>query len=170
MNEDMYNVGQIINTHGIGGEVRVFRITDFDDRFDIGKTLYIEKNDELIPLTIDGHRKHKQYDLLHFKGYHTIEDVEPFKGAYLKIKGDQLLKLPEDEYYYHEIIGCIVITTSGENVGKIDHILSPGANDVWVVKQNDGKEILIPYIKDIVTQVNVEEKKVMIEPMEGLLE
>ena len=170
MTERLYNVGKIINTHGIDGEVRVFRISDFDDRFAIGKTLYVENNNQLIPLIIEGHRKHKQYELLHFKNYDRIEDVEPFKGTYLKIKEDQLTNLQEGEYYYHEIIGCQVFTTDGAELGKVDHILSPGANDVWVIKQEHGKELLIPYIKDIVKKVDIDDKKVIIEPMEGLLE
>lgn len=170
MSDSLYDVGKIINTHGICGEVRVIRITDFDDRFDVGNTLYVEYNNDLIPLTIEGHRKHKQYDLLHFQGYDRIEDVERFKNTYLKINEEQLTELNEGEFYYHEIIGCEMVTTNGKLVGNIDHILSPGANDVWVVKQDDGKELLIPYIKDIVKQVNVEEKKVIIEPMEGLLD
>src|SRR5690625_913834 len=119
MCDQLYNVGKIVNTHGIRGEVRVFRITDFDDRFTIGNTLYVpKKNHDLIPLTIDGHRKHKQYDLLHFQDHDTIEDVEFLKGLYLKIKEEQLMELQENEFYYHEIIGCEMFTTNGEQVGK----------------------------------------------------
>ncbi|MGM8364161.1 ribosome maturation factor RimM [Virgibacillus sp. W0181] len=167
----MFKVGKIVNTHGIKGEVKVKRITDFEERFAAGETVYILKEDgQTFPLTIDTHRTHKQFDLLQFKGLYNINDVEQFKGLYLNVKADQLNELGKNEYYYHEIIGCQVMTTSGDRLGEIDSILSPGANDVWVVKGEDGKEMLIPYIEDVVKHVDVDNKKVTIELMEGLLE
>lgn len=170
MQEPMYKVGKIVNTHGIKGEVRVFRMTDIEDRFKVGNKLYIDLKGQTKSLIIDRHRKHKEYDLLHFEGLNHIEDVEPFKNKYLKITKNQLATLDEGQFYFHEIIGCEVWTTTDEKIGIIDHILSPGANDVFVAKQNDGKEVLIPHIKDVVKRVCVEQKIVIIEPMEGLLE
>lgn len=167
----MFDVGKIVNTHGVRGEVKVKRITDFEDRFAVGSMLYITLEDQnSLELEIDGHRQHQQFDLLHFKGYDNINDVELFKGAYLKIKEEQLTPLAEGEYYYHEIIGCEMYTTSGEKIGEITSILSPGANDVWVIERPNGKEALIPFIKDVVKDVNVGSKKVTIELMEGLLD
>jgi 16S rRNA processing protein RimM len=95
--------------------------------------------------------------------------VEKFRDGILKVPESQLGSLDEGEFYYHEIIGCLVATTKGEEIGKISEILSPGANDVWVVKGKGGKEILIPYINDVVKKVDVSEKVILIEPMEGLL-
>lgn len=168
--EQMYNVGKIVNTHGVRGEVKVKRITDFAERFAIGETLYVMENGDFLPLVIDGHRVHKGFDLIHFERYDNINDVEHFKGAYLTISEEQLTELEEDAYYYHEIIGCDVYTHSGEKVGTIKEILAPGANDVWVVQKANGKEVLIPYIEDVVKAVDTDEKKVVIEPMEGLLD
>ncbi|GAA0445322.1 ribosome maturation factor RimM [Lentibacillus halophilus] len=167
----MLNVGKIINTHGVQGEVKVQRITDFDDRFDIGNQLVLvnEDSQELV-LTIDGHRIHKGFDLIHFKGYDTINDVEWFKGKHLQISENQLTELDENEYYYHEIIGCSAYLTDGSYLGSIKEILSPGANDVWVVKREQGKDVLVPYIENIVQEVDVAAQKVVIEPMEGLLD
>ncbi|UOQ85553.1 ribosome maturation factor RimM [Gracilibacillus salinarum] len=164
-------VGKIVNTHGIRGEVRVIRITDFEERFEAGTTLYIKSkaSDTLTPVTIDGHRVHKNFDLLHFQGYENINDVEKFKDSTLLIRTEQLTELEENEFYYHEIIGCEVETVSGEVLGKVSEILSPGANDVWVVKQK-GKEYLIPYIEDIVKEVDIDKQRIIIEPMEGLLD
>ncbi|MBP2256175.1 ribosome maturation factor RimM [Virgibacillus alimentarius] len=168
---NMFSVGKIINTHGIQGEVKVKRISDFDERFNVGETLYaVEENENPIPLVIDGHRNHKGFELMHFKGYDSINDVAPFKGMYLKITEKQLTELEEGEYYYHEIIGNTVFTDTGEKIGEISEILSPGANDVWVVKQEIGKDILIPYIDDVVIEVDVPAKKVIIKPMEGLFD
>ncbi|TFJ94643.1 ribosome maturation factor RimM [Lentibacillus salicampi] len=168
---DMFNVGKIVNTHGVKGEVKVKRMTDFDDRFESGNTLFLEKgNGELPALEIDGHRIHKGFDLVHFEGYDNINDVEYFKGFYLKIGEDQLTELEENAYYYHEIIGSSAYLTSGEKLGIIKEIWSPGANDVWVVKREKGNDVLVPYIADVVTEVDVSARKVVIEPMEGLLD
>ncbi|WP_368654793.1 ribosome maturation factor RimM [Ornithinibacillus sp. 4-3] len=172
MGEKMFKVGKIINTHGIRGDVKVLRITDFEERFEVGSTLYLvdAKEQESIPLEIETHRVHKGFDLLRFKGYGNINEVEVFKGSFLKIKESQLTELPDGEYYYHEIISCEVYTVDGERLGKITEVLAPGANDVWVVKRSKGKDALIPYIPQIVKQVDISEKKVIIEPMEGLLD
>lgn len=171
MEAKMFNIGKIVNTHGIRGEVKVYRISDFEERFRPGESVFIVKDTgEKVKLVIDQHRLHKGFDLLHFDGYNNINDVESLKGSYLKIEESQLTELEENEYYYHEIIGCDVVTTDGEHLGMVKEILSPGANDVWVVKRNKGKEVLIPYIEDVVKEINIDEHKITIEPMEGLLE
>jgi 16S rRNA processing protein RimM len=168
-----FNVGKIVNTHGIRGEVRVISRTDFaNERYKIGNTLYIfmENANAPIEVKVASHRVHKSFDLLSFEGYDNINLVEKFKGAMIKIPESQLQPLDEGEYYFHEIIGCTVITEEGETIGEVKEILTPGANDVWVVKRKNGKDVLIPYIDDIVKAVDVAEKKITIHPMEGLLE
>jgi 16S rRNA processing protein RimM len=168
-----FNVGKIVNTHGIKGEARVISKTDFaEERYKPGKKLYLFMPDtkvDPIELTVKAHRTHKSFDLLTFEGYENINQIEKMKGGILKISEDQLGDLEEDEFYYHEIIGCMVETLDGEEVGKIKEILSPGANDVWVIKAKGGKEILIPYIEEVVKEVNVKDKLVKINAIEGLL-
>jgi 16S rRNA processing protein RimM len=123
----------------------------------------------LIPVTIEAHRKHKQFDLLTFEDYGNINDVEPFKGHLLKVPKEQQVSLEEGEFFYHDIIGCSVFTVDGEELGKVKEILSPGANDVWVVKRKGfGSDILIPYIPSVVKTVDIDTKKITIEPLEGL--
>lgn len=170
--EKWFNVGKIVNTHGIKGEIRVIARTDFaEERFRPGNglSLFMPDCKEPIQLTIETHRIHKSFHLLTFKGYENVNDVEKFKGGILKIHEGQLTELEEDEYYFHEIIGCDVFTTKGEEIGKIKEILTPGANDVWVIKGKADKDILIPYIDQVVKKVDIKEKVVLIEPMEGLL-
>jgi 16S rRNA processing protein RimM len=165
------NVGKIVNTHGIRGEVRVISRTDFpEERYKIGNTLFVEKSaNDLIPVKIETHRKHKQFDLLTFEKYQNINDVEPFKGLLLKVPKDQAVSLDEGEFFYHDIIGCSVFTVEGEELGKVKEILSPGANDVWVIKRKGfGADILIPYIPSVVKTVDIENKTINIEPLEGL--
>lgn len=170
--EKWFNVGKIVNTHGIRGEVRVISKTDFpDERYKKGNTLFLfmPEREESLPLTIQSHRVHKNFDLLTFEGFNNINQVEVFKGGILKVPESQLGKLDEDEYYFHEIIGCTIFNDEGEEIGKIKEILTPGANDVWVVKGKGAKEYYIPYIADVVKQINIKEKKITITPIEGLL-
>lgn len=170
--EKWFNVGKIVNTHGIRGEVRVISRTDFaDERYQVGNTLFLFQgtNNAPIELKITSHRKHKNFDLLTFEGYNNVNQVEPFKEGVLKVPESYLSDLDEGEFYYHEIIGCKVSTTSGEEIGTIREILTPGANDVWVIQAKKGKDILIPYIEDVVKEIDVKEKAIIIEPMEGLL-
>lgn len=170
--EKWFNVGKIVNTHGIKGEVRVISKTDFPEkRYKAGNQLFLFMPNANTPieLTVKNHRTHKNFDLLIFEGYENINLVENFRDGILKVPESQLTELEEDEFYFHEIIGCSVFLPSGEEIGKISEILTPGANDVWVIKGKGGKEILIPYIEDVVKKVDVKDKRVLIEPLEGLL-
>lgn len=167
-----FNVGKIVNTHGLRGEVRVLSQTDFPEkRFQKGSELAVFKqgDKEGTLVTVAAHRTHKTFDLLTFEGRPSIEDVEPFKGSVLKVHESHLGELDEGEFYFYEIVGCEVKTVSGETIGKVTEVLTPGANDVWVVK-GDNKEFYIPYINDVVKSIDKDKKLIVIEPMEGLLE
>lgn len=171
MNEYL-KVGKIVNTHGIHGEVRVIRNTDFDERFDIGSILYIKQNgtDNYIEVKVASHRLHKQFDLVQFEGLTNINNVEKYKGSLLYVSKSDLTPLNENEFYYYEIIGCAVEKESGERIGIVKEVLQTGANDVWVTISEEGKEYLIPYIEQVVKKVSIEDKTITIEPMEGLLD
>ena len=170
--EKWFNVGTIVNTHGIKGELRVISKTDFaDERYKKGNSLFLfmSDKDEPIELIVQSHRVHKNFDLLTFEGFDDVNQVEKFKGGKLKVSENQLGSLAKDEYYFHEIIGCLVVTEQGEEIGVVKEILTPGANDVWVVKGKGGKEHLIPYIEDVVKEIDVQAKSIVITPLEGLL-
>ncbi|MBC2035518.1 ribosome maturation factor RimM [Listeria booriae] len=171
--EQMFNVGKIVNTHGLMGEVRVISQTDFaDERFVPGNELFLFAKNSKKPekLVIKTHRKHKNFDLLTFEGIVGINNVERMKEGMLKVPESQLGDLEENEFYFHEIIGCEVYTEEGELLGTIREILTPGANDVWVVQQKGEKDKLVPYIADVVTSVNIADKKITISVMEGLFD
>ncbi|GAB0167191.1 ribosome maturation factor RimM [Lysinibacillus sp. CTST325] len=170
---EWFNVGRIVNTHGIRGEVRVLSTTDFEEeRFAVGIKLAAFKKDDKKPtwVTIESMRRHKNFVLLTFEGMNNINLVEPFKEGMLKITKDQMTDdlLEENEYFFHEIIGCTIVSEEGETIGAVTDILQTGANDVWVVKGTK-KEHYIPYIEDIVKEIDVAEKKIVIHVMEGLL-
>ncbi len=170
--EKWFNVGKLVNTHGIKGEARIVSKTDFaEERYKPGNKLYLfmPANNTPIELTVKTHRTHKSFDLVSFEGYENINDIEKMKGGILKIQESQLVELEEDEFYYHEIIGCTVYNLAGDEIGKVREILTPGANDVWVIKGRDNKDILIPYIEDVVKKVDIIEKTIIIDPIEGLL-
>ncbi|WEG15643.1 ribosome maturation factor RimM [Alkalihalophilus pseudofirmus] len=171
---DLLKVGKIVNTHGVRGEIRVISSTDFpDERYAKGCELWIvdANTKKHISVVVANHRVHKNFDLLTFEGYDSINQVEEFKGSTLYVSKDQLSDLDEGEFYYHEIIGCEVYTTKNEHLGQIKEIIETGANDVWVIRRaGGGKDILIPYIEDVVIEINLEENKVIIDPMEGLVE
>lgn len=169
-----FNVGRIVNTHGIRGEVRVISSTDFEDtRFAPGSKLAVFKKDDKKPtwVTVESSRYHKNFILLSFEGYNNINQVEPFKEGTLKVTKDQLADdiLYENEYYHFEILDCEVFSEEGERIGIVTNILETGANDVWEIENDKGKHHYIPYIEDVVKDIDVENKKITIHVMEGLL-
>ncbi|MBL7565422.1 ribosome maturation factor RimM [Staphylococcus saccharolyticus] len=163
-------VGQIVNTHGIKGEVKVKSNSDFTEiRFQPGEHLIVKHHQNDIEYTVASYRIHKGFHMLKFEGINNINDVEHLKGDYIYQERDREdIKLSEHEFYYSDIIGCTVFDDENHPIGPIINIFETGANDVWVVKGD--KEYLIPYIEDVVKDVDVESKTIKITPMEGLLE
>ena len=158
---DYLNVGKIVNTQGIKGEVRVISKTDFpEERYQKGATLLLfQEKKAPIELVVKSHRKHKNFDILSFEGHPNINDVEKYRDGILKVAKDNLAELAEDEFYYHQIIGATVYDETGSELGKIKEILSPGAND-----------LLLPYIEGVVTKVDVENQRIDVDIPEGLID
>ncbi|MGP1513693.1 MAG: ribosome maturation factor RimM [Gemella haemolysans] len=165
-------VGKIVNTHSLKGEVKVISSTDFEEqRFEKGTELLITRGNQVVKeVTVESYRTHKNNLLVKFVGIDSIEEAEKLKNLQIKIDSENIGELEENEYYFHEIIGCEVFDENGKSLGEISEILTPGANDVWVIKSQNGKEILIPYIEDVVKKIDVENKKIDIEVMEGLID
>lgn len=164
------NVGKIVNTQGLKGEVRVISQTDFPElRYKKGAilTLFQEKK-EPIKLVIKSHRKHKNFDIISFENHFSINDIEKYRDGILKVAKEDLTELAEDEFYYHEIIGLTVIDETGTEIGKIKEILSPGANDVWVIQREKKKDLLLPYIESVIKKVDLASGIVRVEIPEGL--
>lgn len=167
---EFYHVGKIVNTHGIRGEVKVAATTDFPDaRFKKGAELVVLTTPPT-PVTVSSHRTHKGMDLLTFKTYENINDVLRFKGLMLAVREDALDAAPLDdnEFFYKDIIGMTVELEDGQVIGTISEILSPGANDVWVVKRRGKQDLLLPYIESVVLTVNVAAKTTVVRIPEGL--
>jgi len=170
MAEQWFTVGKLVNTHGIKGDVKIYPSTDFPEvRFAPGSRLTLHDPNSAATLTVEivSSREQKGMYVLKLKGYDNINDVERYKGW--TVKASDSVELDEGEYYYYEIVGCRAVTDEGEELGTITEILSPGANDVWVVERPKGKQLLLPVIDEVILDVNVAEKKVTVHLMEGLV-
>ena len=165
-----FNVGKIVNTQGLQGEMRVLSVTDFaDDRFKKGNhlALFDPKDQYVMDVEIASHRKKKNFDIIKFKGMNHINDIEKYRDYTLKVAQDDLSDLGEDEFYYHEIIGLDVYE-GDKLLGSVKEILQPGANDVWVVSRKGKKDLLLPYIPSVVLDVNLPAGRIEVELLEGL--
>ena len=165
-----FNVGKIVNTQGLQGEMRVLSVTDFaEERFKKGNRLALfDKKDQFVmDVEIASHRKVKNFDIIKFKGMYHINDIEKFRDFSLKVAEEDLSDLEDGEFYYHEIIG-LEVYENDVLLGTIKEILQPGANDVWVVKRKGKRDLLLPYIPPVVLGINIEQGRVDVEIPEGL--
>ena len=165
-----FNVGKIVNTQGLQGEMRVLSVTDFaEERFKKGNTLPLfDKKDQFVmDVEIASHRKVKNFDIIKFKGMYHINAIEKFRDFSLKVAEEDLSDLEEGEFYYHEIIG-LEVYENDVLLGTIKEILQPGANDVWVVKRKGKRDLLLPYIPPVVLGIDIEQGRVDVEIPEGL--
>lgn len=163
-------VGVITQTHGIRGEVKVFPTTDDANRFQKLKEVILETGKERLTLTVAGVKFFKQYVILKFREYDSINDVEKYKGAKLLVPREKAVKLQKDEYFVADLIGMQVVTEDGEPFGRLKNVLETGANDVYVVETTEGKEVLLPAIKECVQQVDMEKGVITVHIMDGLLD
>lgn len=174
MSGKLYLVGLIVNTHGIRGELKILSRTDFPElRFAKGSKLVFvhPETGAQVPVTVDGARQQKGLYLVRFNGWDNINQVEKFKGWQVKVEEQYLAELDEGEYYVHQIVGCRVTDREGRHLGEVTEVLYPGANHVWVVSRGKGKKPwLLPVIDDVVKNVDVANKLITIEPMEGLID
>ena len=165
-----FNVGKIVNTQGLQGEMRVLSVTDFaEERFKKGNALALfDKKDQFVmDVEIASHRKVKNFDIIKFKGMYHINDIEKFRDFSLKVAEEDLTDLEDGEFYYHEIIG-LEVYENDVLLGTIKEILQPGANDVWVVKRKGKRDLLLPYIPPVVLGIDIEQGRVDVEIPEGL--
>ncbi len=167
--DDYLRVGVITTTHGIKGEVKVFPTTDDIERFKDLKQVYLDTGKEYLPLELEGVKFFKQLAILKFKGMDHINDIEKYRGKDLLIRRDQAVKLNEDEYFIYDLISSEVMTDEGARLGVLSEILKTKANDVYVVRTEEGKEVLLPAIKECILDIDTDQKKIIVHVMKGLL-
>ena len=166
--EDYFVIGDVVNTQGIKGEVRVIPCTDDESRFELLDSVFLEQRGKMTEYYIENVRYHKQFVLLKFEGVDDMTAAEKLKGATVKIPPEDALPLEEGEYYIRDLYDMNVVTDEGEDLGIIKDILFTGANDVYVVKPEKGKDILIPAIKECILDVDVENKKMTVKLLKWL--
>ena len=168
--EDMLRVGVISSTHGARGEVKVFPTTDDPARFEELETVLLDTGKEKLELEIAGVKFFKNMVILKFKGYDSINDVERYRGKDLWITREQAVPLGEDENFVADLIGLAVVTDGGETLGTMKDVMFTGANDVYVVERENGKELLLPAIKDCILDVDLENGVMTVHVLDGLLD
>ena len=166
---DFLEIGKIVNSYGIKGFFKVVPFTDDITRFDDLKTIYIEKNKKMEEKEIEEVRYHKHLVLLKIKGIDDIGDTEQYKNCILKIDRKDAVELPEDTYFITDMIGIEVYTEENELLGTLIDIFPTGSNDVYVVKDELGKQILLPAIGDVIKDVNIKTKKMIVKLIPGLI-
>ena len=169
--EDFIKVGIITNTHGLRGEVKVFPTTDDATRFKKLKEVIMDTDRERLHMEIEGVKFFKQYVIVKFKGYDSINDVERYKNAKLYVTRDKAVHLKKDEYFVADLIGMQVVTEEGETFGTLKDVMATGANDVYVVKRDDGNEaeVLLPAIRECIKKIDMETGVITVHIMDGLL-
>lgn len=168
--EDKLQVGIVSSTHGVRGEVKVFPTTDDVKRFKKLKEVILDTGKEQVVLEIEGVKFFKQFAILKFKGIDNIDDVMKYKGKSLFVTRENAVKLRKDEYFIADLIGLKVMDEEEKEIGTLRDVMETGANDVYVIDCVDGRELLLPAIKQCVLFVDLEAGFIKVHVLEGLLD
>lgn len=166
---DLLQVGIISSMHGIKGEVKVFPTTDDPNRFKKLKSVLLDTGRETLDLQVEQVKFFKQFVILKFKEFDSINEVEKYKGKGLFVTRENAVKLKPNEYFIADMIGMEVFTDEGRKFGILTDVLETGANDVYVVETEEHKEVLLPAIKECILNVDIAGRKMEIHLMEGLV-
>lgn len=167
--EKRLQVGVITATHGLKGEVKVFPTTDDPNRFRRLKEVILDTGKEEHVLEIEGVKFFKQMVILKFKGLDDIGDVEKFRRGTLSVTRENAVKLRKNEYFIADLIGMRVENEDGSELGTLQDVIATGANDVYDVRLSDGRQVLIPAIRECILSVDVEEGRMRVHLLDGLL-
>ena len=168
--EKYLRVGVITSTHGVHGEVKVYPTTDDVRRFDYLKDVVLDTKKGYMELQVTGVKYFKNMVILRFKQFDNVDQVIPYKGMDLLVTRENAVPLEEGEYFIVDMVGCKIITDEGEDFGELVDVMQTGANDVYVVKTHEGKEVLLPAIDECVLEKNIKNKVIKVHIMKGLLD
>lgn len=167
--EQLMEIGQIVNTYGIKGFVKVMPFTDNINRFEDLDSIYLQTKKGLETFEIEEVKYSKNMVLLKLKGIDDINIAENYRNCYLKIDRKDAVELPEDTYFIVDLLDMEVETEEGETLGKIIDVYPTGSNDIYVVKNEEGKQILLPAISQVVKTVDIQNKKMIVHLLNGLI-
>ena len=162
--QDKFEVGKIVNTFGIKGEVKVTLYTEDISNFKTKRRVYVNAKE----MQVENSRLQKNMLILKLKGIDNMNDAENLRGSIIKVNRSKN-DLPEGTYYIADLIGLDVYTEEGNLLGKVTDIYNTGANDIYTVKTQDGKEVLLPAIKDVIKQVDIQNEKIIVHILKGLI-
>ena len=162
-------IGQIVNTFGIKGMVKVNPFTDDIKRFDKLKTIYIQNKKGIKEYGVQEVKYHKNMVLVKLKGVNTPEEADLLRQSYLLVDREKEEPLEEGVYYIVDLLGLEVYTDENQLLGTLEDIYNTGSNDIYVVKSQLGKQILLPGISDVIKKVDLEAKRIVVHLLKGLL-
>ena len=169
MEQEMLEIGQIVNTFGVKGMVKIVPYTDDIKRFDYLKEVYIVIKEKKQKYQIEEIKYHKNMVLAKLKGIDTMNDAEILKQASIQIERKDAIELEKDTYFIVDLIGLKVVTDDQKELGKIVDIYNTGSNDIYVVKDELGKQILLPAIADVIQKIDMENKVIIVHLIKGLV-
>ena len=162
-------VGQIVNTHGYRGGLKIFPLTDDPQRFEELKRVYLQIAGNYVAYSLQKVQLHKNMVLVYFQEVNDLTTAQQLKGLYLEIPRGEVKVLPPDSFYIFELIGLAVY--EGEQYwGRLTEVLKPGGNDVFVIQTADNKEIYLPALRQVVLQIDLAQKRMEIKMPPGLLD
>lgn len=165
---EFFKVGQIVNTQGLRGDLRIYPYTDYKERFEEFDWVYFGE-DRQTKYEIEKVRYKKDLVILKIKGINTIEDAERIKGTFLYIPRDHGRTLDEDTYYIADLRGTNVYLEDGSLLGILKDVVQTGANDIYIIKGEDKKEHMIPAVSKFIKEIDLENNKIVVTPIEGLI-
>ena len=168
--EELLQVGVITSTHGVRGEVKVFPTTDDVRRFKRLKEAILDTGKEQIVVEIEGVKFFKQFAILKFKGFDNMNDVERFRQKCLYVSRKNAVRLSRNEYFVADLIDIVVFDENEQELGVLTDVITTGANDVYEIKMKDGRELLLPAIKQCILDVDIEGRKMKVHVLDGLLD
>jgi len=161
-------VGKLRRPHGIHGEIKMTILTDFPHIIKKGKEVFV--GERHLPLVIQRTRQHTDHMLIAFEEYSDRDEVGVHRNQILYMPVEEFPALSEGEYYIHDLIGLKVISEQGQDLGVLIEILETGANDVYLVQDRDGGEILLPVIEEVVLKVDLEKGEIIVHLLPGLVD
>ncbi len=158
--KELISIGQITKPHGVRGEVKVLSLTDSLERFrELDKVLIDGKEVAITSVKLQSDRA-----ILKLEGIDSMDQADEYRNKYLEVKREDAMELDEDSYYIADLLDCVVYDTDGEELGKVYQVIETGSNDVYWVKGEGKKDVLVPALKTIVEEVDIENGKIVIKP------
>jgi len=169
---DYLIIGKIVKPFGIKGELKIIPITDRLDRFKKLNVIFLKDQCSFKKKEVEGTKVCKDYVLLKLKNIDSIDDAESLRNEILYVDRNNAAEIDEGSYYYYDLVGCKVVTTDQELIGELVDIQNTGSSDIYLIRSAKDKkrEYLIPAVSDVIKKIDLNEKRIIIEVLDGLLD